>query len=140
MIYWLILLIILIILIIWLYFFKNYESFDCGYESNCLRAHSLNDNNYLWLNKLGHGEVLQIEFQEPPNIGNWIVLDDNLWDLHCQTLTHNPNNLVEAHMNAFVYPNRIANLRFTFRDGSILFPTREFFELEAEYFRNNNSC
>lgn len=117
------------------------ETFSSDCVNDCVKSHSQNAINYVWLNKLNHGKVLKVEFEEPANSNKWTLYDDHWWQVHCDVLDHNPDNLVESHYKAFVHPQtRFARLRFTFQDGSVLEPTKQFYELEAEYFKNHNHC
>jgi len=108
---------------------------------NCVDSHSQNGDDYMWLNQLGHGKVVNIYFEEPVNSGKWTLYDDNWWKVHCKVIDHRPDNLVKSHVDAFINPHtRFARLMFTFQDGKKMEPTKEFYELEANYFRNNKLC
>jgi len=123
-----IIIIFIIILLIWLY--RNYYA-----KKDCVYAHKQSGDNYVWLRQLGHGNVTKIEFEEPVNSGNWKAYTDHWWQVHCASVSHNPNNLVQAHVNAFIGPNRFARLMFTFQDGTQMEPTVDFYILERDYFR-----
>lgn len=117
----------------------------------CVKAHELNGDNYIWL-KPEFGTIKKIEFEEPVGSGNWRDYEQlhknregdtvTWWFEHCKAVSHNPENLKEAHMKAFVLPGRFANLKFIFEDGSIYYSDRDskmfsrFYDLEAEYFRS----
>ena len=136
------LLFIIIITLFALYYCCSYtESFSNECVSECVKSHSQTSGNYVWLNKLNHGRVLKVEFEEPANSNNFILYNEKWWQVHCDVIDHNPDNLVESHYKAFVDPTtRFARLRFTFEDGAILEPTKHFYELEAEYFKKNKLC
>jgi len=135
------LLFIAIITLIVLYYCSYIETFSNECVNNCVNSHSQNATNYVWLDKLKHGKVLKVEFEEPTNSNKFVVYDDKWWKVHCDVIDHNPDNLVESHYKAFVDPaTRFARLRFTFEDGNVLEPTKHFYELEAEYFKKHNQC
>jgi len=109
--------------------------------NDCVGSHSQKGGNYIWLNVLGHGKVIKIEFEEPVYSGNWRLYTDKWWNVHCKVIDHSPNNLAVAHVKAFINPNtRFARKRFTFEDGTITEPTPKFYELEQEYFAANQYC
>lgn len=108
--------------------------------STCTESHSQNGHDYVWLMPLGHGMVKQVYFEEPVGSGNWILYDDNWWKTHCSAVSHQPDNLVQAHMKAFVNEGRFARMMFIFEDGTRMEPTQQFWELEADYFRKNPVC
>lgn len=108
--------------------------------TNCYNSHVPSGDNYKWLNALGHGKVMGIQFEEPINSGLWRNYTDDIWKIHCKVIDHRPSKLVQSHVDAFVGNNRFANLRFTFEDGSVLAPTKDFYELEKQYFENNGLC
>ncbi len=121
---------------------KNKKERKC--IKKCTYAHAKNGDNYKWLLPLGFGNVEKIEFQEPPsnlNDENWVPYTEEWWNVHCKVISHNPENLVEDHMNAFVYKDiRFAKLRFTFSKGKIITSDnedlfRKFYELERDYFQ-----
>jgi hypothetical protein len=115
------------------------KSLSCSDE--CLKAHSSSGDNYSWLDSLGYGKVKKVEFEEPVNSGKWTLYDDNWWGTHCKVIDHTPANLVNSHYYAFIDPNtRFARLRFTFENGKVMEPTKEFYQLEADYFKNNKLC
>jgi hypothetical protein len=137
----LILLIIFLLVILAYHISCHTEYFSASCASQCAHSHSQNGENYVWLNPLGYGSVIKVEFEEPIFSGNWTLYDDSWWETHCNAVDHNPNNLVRSHVDAFINPNtRFAKLRFSFTDGSILEPTKQFYELEAAYFKKNNYC
>lgn len=122
---------------------NNYEQMSQNGGScldDCFKSHIHNGGNYEWLNTLGHGAVENIQFEEPINSGKWRDYTDDIWKIHCKVVDHNPNNLIQAHMNAFVNENRFANLKFTFEDGTKMAPTQQFYELEKQYFELNKLC
>jgi hypothetical protein len=130
-----------IVILFVLYYYSYIELFSDDCVNDCVKSHSQNAGNYSWLAPLGHGKVLKVEFEEPANSNNWNIYSDKWWKVHCDVLDHNPDNLAESHYRAFVDPaTRFARLRFTFEDGNVLDPTRQFYELEADYFRNHKQC
>lgn len=107
---------------------------------DCINLHSSNGKNYEWLNSLGYGKVVKVEFEEPINSGNWRLYTDEWWGVHCKVISHDPDDLVEAHVKAFINPlTRFARKRFTFKNGEIMEPTIQFYELEQEYFAKKYS-
>jgi hypothetical protein len=109
--------------------------------NNCVKTHSQNGDNYVWLNVLGHGPVKKIEFEEPVGSGNWRLYTDKWWETHCKVIDHSPDNLMDAHVKAFINPKtRFARKRFTFSDGLITEPTPKFYELEQNYFKYFKYC
>jgi len=120
------------------YLIYDYYNATC---KTCVQSHSQNGDDYVWLNELGHGKVDKVSFEEPVGSGNWRLYDDKWWETHCRVVDHNPNNLVNAHVNAFIDPsNRFAKMMFTFQDGTLMEPTKHFFELEQNYFKNIKHC
>ena len=119
------------------YIFYSNSNRKC---KTCLDAHKQSGDNYVWLNVLGHGDVLKIEFEEPVGSGKWVPYNDKWWETHCRVVDHRPENLVNAHVDAFINPGRFARLMFTFHDGTKMEPTVEFYQLEADYFRKNSVC
>ncbi|AYV78290.1 MAG: hypothetical protein Edafosvirus9_4 [Edafosvirus sp.] len=117
-----------------------YEFFSENCLPKCVNAHSQTGENYVWLNVLGYGNVIKVEFEEPVGSNNWTLYTDKWWETHCKVVDHSPEKLVESHVNAFIGPNRFARLRYTFQNGKIMEPTQEFYELEAKYFKNQNLC
>ena len=60
-----------------------------------------------------------------------------IWAIHCRVISHSPDQLADAHDRAFINPaTRFARLAFHFRDGTVSEPIREWYELEADYFRD----
>jgi hypothetical protein len=116
------------------------ELFDELCERNCVYAHIMRGDNYMWLKPLGHGRVNKVEFQEPAGSGPWTEYDEKWWKAHCDVIDHDPDRLVESHVKAFIGPDRIIDLRFTFEDGTVMAPTRQFYELEAAHFRRQRYC
>ena len=136
---------VIIIIIVCLLFPTHFEMYNEYFASacanDCVKTHSQSGNNYSWLNVLGHGKVKEVKFEEPVDSENWKVYTDDWWKIHCKAIDHDPDNLVEAHVMAFINPNqRFAKLEFTFEDGTKMEPTRQFYDLEADYFRKNGYC
>jgi len=125
-----------LVLILGYVMYVSNKAFVSGVCKNCVVQHSQHGNDYGWLNVLGHGKVLKVEFKEPVDKGTWRLYDDKWWGVHCGVIDHRPNYLVESHVKAFVDTfSRFAIMRFTFEDGTVMEPTKYFFELEADYFR-----
>lgn len=128
---------------------------------NCSYAHKESGLNYSWLNK-EFGEVLKIEYEEPVEkrnlnnnrpiysdgemIGDWKPYTDDIWEIHCDptVIDHSPKKLVEQHMSAFINKNtRFARLRFTFKKEDKIYqqePTKRFYELERDFFSDQEKC
>jgi hypothetical protein len=119
-------------IVLYYYFFGHFESFS----SFCIQTHSQQGLNYPWLTSLGKGSVVKVLFEEPVGSGKWIEYDDHWWNVHCNVINHS-DDLIESHLNAFVRPSRFARLMFYFQDGSSMEPTKKFYELENEYFKNS---
>jgi hypothetical protein len=95
-------------------------------------------SNYIWLQKLGHGSVEDIWFEEPVDSNNWTGYDKSWWETHCLVVSHG-EDLVESHFDAFVDPEtRFARLMFLFKDRTLMEPTKEFYELEFDYFHSKH--
>lgn len=110
---------------------------DCS--SKCVLAHAAGGANYPWLAHI-RGGVNYIEFEEPAGSGNWRTYNDDWWHAHCRVVDHNPAQLVDSHYAFFLAPNAPIKLRFHWNDGSISAPTREYYELEAQWFAHNGIC
>jgi hypothetical protein len=113
------------------------------YCKECLITHTQNrpDGGYVWLNKLGYGKVLKVEFEEPVGSGNWRLYTDKWWVTHCRVISHNPKELAGAHIKAFVDPStRFARMMFYFDSGKIVEATADFYRLEQEYFAEKEIC
>ncbi|ARF08615.1 hypothetical protein Catovirus_1_665 [Catovirus CTV1] len=119
---------------------KGGENLDKNCVDNSVKAHSQNGHNYKWLNSLNYGKVIKVEFEEPVDSGRWRTYDDKWWLVHSRVIKHRPENLVQAHMKAFINPGRFAKMMFYFEDGTIREPDQSFWELEANYFRENHLC
>src|SRR5438309_437377 len=88
------------------------EDFSGECTKDCVKAHSQSGNNYEWLDELGHGKVNKVEFEEPVGSNKWTLYTDDWWHTHCKAVSHS-TDLVEAHVNAFIDPEkRFARLRF----------------------------
>lgn len=121
---------------------NNYESYSIKNDciKNCVISHSENGLNYPWLNHI-YGGLIKIKFEEPPNSGDWKDYNEDIWKIHCKVINHNPINLVDAHVNAFINPNtRFAKLEFYFKDGTIMEPIIQFYELEKQWFEKYKIC
>ena len=120
---------------------KNKPQYSRKCINTCLTSHSQHGENYVWLNVLGNGPIVKIEFEEPVGSGNWRLYTDKWWETHCIAVDHRPGSLAEAHIKAFVNPKtRFARKRFTFENGLITEPTNQFYELEDEYFSKYGYC
>ena len=110
-------------------------------KKECFYSHIQDGENYIWLNKLGYGSVVKIEFEEPVDSGHWRLYNDKWWKAHCRVVDHHPDNLVKAHVKAFIDPKtRFARKRFTFSNGLVTEPTAYFYELERDYFIAKDYC
>jgi hypothetical protein len=124
-------LLILFVSMLCYYFCFHRESFQL---KPCVDAHCENGLNYPWLNQI-HGGLAKIQYKEPVDTGEWRDYTDEVWAVHCKVIDHTPENLVDAHVKAFITPDtRFAKLMFYFKDGTAMEPTREFYELEQRWF------
>jgi hypothetical protein len=131
--------VVALIILVGLYFwYSNRAKQSC--LSACSQTHSQTGDDYVWLNPLGHGKVTKVYFEEPVGSGKWTLYDDHWWNIHCKAIDHSPDNLVASHTRAFINPGRFARLMFFFEDGTQTEPTVQFYQLEADYFRNRNLC
>ena len=141
--------IVIIIILICVYKIVNLSQSDSSNSDN-LKSDNLDDpdndndismpekeHNNEWLESLGYGKVKQVYFEDPIGSRNLLPCDDKWWENHYKTVDHDPDNLVESHMEAFKGKNRFAKLVYVFEDGTQMEPTKEFFELEAATFRDN---
>lgn len=143
--YWLIgILIILILIFIAIIIYSHIKNISEHFNKencihDCVKSHSKNGMNYPWLNQI-HGGLSKIQFMEPPNSGQWNDYTEAIWTQHCKIIDHGAN-LVDAHIKAFVDPkSRFAKLHFFFKDGTIMEPIRQFYELERDWFKKNGIC
>lgn len=121
---------------------KDSISEMCIYDT--VRAHDQLGGNYEWLWP-HYGRVLWIDFEEPVNSGHWRTYDRYWWGRHAALISHNPKDLVESHVKAYVDPTtKIINLRFWFitPSGKVYStaPTAHFYELEQDYFDRWQLC
>lgn len=106
----------------------------------CVISHSQKGENYSWLNVLGHGNLVNVWYEEPVDSRNWKIYTPKVWQTHCRVIDHG-DNLYEDHLRAFVNPEtRFAKLLFLFEDNTLMEPTSEFYILEQIYFDNNKYC
>jgi hypothetical protein len=144
--------IVLVVLGIYLYT----SVFREGYSNciSCIDAHIPEGKNYEWLLEK-FGKVVEIKFEEPARIkddpvfqngkmvGEWSPYTNKIWEIHCRVIDHK-NNLVQSHYDSFIDRNkRFARLCFTFNKNGKIYemePTREFYELEDEYFKKKVNC
>lgn len=108
---------------------------DANWQRNFNRCASMHEDigdNYVWLQALGHGPVINIWFQEPLD-GPIRLYDRHWWEVHCKAIKHG-KDLVEDHINAFINPEtRSIRLFFLFKDGTLTEPTPIFYQLENDY-------
>ncbi|CAK7994678.1 Hypothetical protein POVR1_LOCUS202 [uncultured virus] len=104
-------------------------------QEDCLETHDQRyGNNYVWLEALGHGSVINVWFEEPVGSSNFQLYTTNWWRTHCEMVSHG-DDLLEAHVEAFVNPEtRFARMLFHFEDGSLIEATEKFYQLEQEYY------
>lgn len=139
---WILILLIVILLSALVYFsFKyfhvKYENMSNGLIPICVYSHAPSGLNYPWLDNL-HGGVSKIQFEEPVGSGIWRDYTDKIWKTHCTVVSHTPGKLADDHIRAFIDPEtRFARLRFYFRDGTVMEPTREFYEMEEAWFKQH---
>lgn len=115
------------------------EPNDCNDACRtCVDFHDEFGGNYIWLQKLGHGPVEDVWFEEPIDSNNWKRYNREWWETHCQAVSHE-EDLIEAHVEAFINPRtRFAKLMFLFKDRTLMEPTRYFYELEYDYFNERH--
>jgi len=114
----------------------------CVYDT--VFSHDQTGDNYVWLQPK-YGKLLWVEFEEPAGSGVWRHYDRYYWARHGCVVSHDPDRLVEEHVRYYVDPEtKRINLRFWFEDpaGRVhpVAPTREFYQLEADYFRQHQLC
>lgn len=112
-----------------------------GEVRDVVHTHDQDGLNYVWLEPY-FGKVLWIDYNET---GQWKTYNSFWWTRHGQLISHNPDRLVEEHMAYYVTPaTKRIDLRFYFKSplGFVYMtnPTREFYELEAAYFRRHGFC
>lgn len=113
-----------------------------GQIVDVVMSHDATGDNYIWLWSR-FGRVIWVAFREPANTGEWRDYDKYWFARHGCVVSHNPNKLVNEHVYYYVDPDtRKIDLKFWFqKPNGILYtaePTREFYELEATWFRRNN--
>jgi len=114
----------------------------CVYDT--VWSHDQLGLNYQWLWPT-RGLVLWIDFREPAGTGKWRTYDRYWWARHAALVSHEPDKLVEEHVKWYVHPaTKKIDLRFWFErpTGEVysMAPTREFYELERDFFANNHLC
>lgn len=135
-------LLVLILAAIYIFFTKQYlakprQGTNPTIVPICVFSHQPSGLSYPWLDDI-HGGVDKIMFEEPPGSGIWREYTDKIWEIHCKAVNHNPGELSAAHVRAFVNPDtRFARLNFHFRDGTVMEPTKEFYDLEEQWFAEN---
>lgn len=100
---------------------------------------------YPWLEK-SRGKILWLDFYEA-KYGRWISYNTYWFSRHAALVSHEPEKLVEEHVHWYVgengKPPKI-QLRFWFqKPNGIVYsmaPTREFYELERDWFLEHHFC
>ena len=89
---------------------------------------------------MGHGHVIKVWFEEPVGSSKFVLYTTKWWETHCEVVSHG-KNLYNAHIKAFVDPKtRFARMLFEFSDGSLIEGNKQFYQLEQEYYDQNNLC
>lgn len=91
---------------------------------------------YPWLDHMNDG-IDYVEFQEPPDKGEWRNYDYNSWRMHCddKIINHNPSKLISSHIKSFINKRtRFAKILYHFNDGTVREPTAEDYMLESKWF------
>lgn len=108
--------------------------------SLCLESHMEPEQgglNYPWLDHI-HGGLDYIRYEEPPLSGSLQDYTEDTWKAHCSQVDHHPSRLVYSHYNAFINPEtRFARLFFYFKDGTVMEPITQFYQLEAQWMQDN---
>lgn len=117
-------------------------------QAKCPYFHSADGFNYMWLAPI-YGKVVKAEFNEK-NQG-WINYEQlhsstpgtslhNWWIEHCQSVSHDINNLYTSHVATFVTPEtRTIVMRLTFDNGRVYQSDVDtatfmhFFQIEESY-------
>lgn len=136
---WLLVFIFIIIIVI---AFLWTRSKNC--VKNCVGVHSEKGGNYPWLSDI-HGGLNFIEFEEPSGSGVWRRYNDQFWHAHCAKISHDPDNLIEAHRRAFLASGSPIKLRFHWKDGTVenlqdIPEHHAYYQREADYFKKNGIC
>lgn len=105
-------------------------------------SHDVTGDNYIWLWSR-FGRVIWIAFREPTQVGKWVDYNKYWFTRHACIVSHDPDKLIDDHMDLYVNPDtRKIDLKFWFQGpNGVLYtmePTREFYELEAAWFKRNN--
>src|SRR5579864_5325967 len=66
---------------------------------NCVDSHKQNGGNYEWLDVLGLGKLIKVEFKEGDH--DWEIYNEHWWEVHCKVVNHG-KDLYNSHMKAFV--------------------------------------
>ena len=111
------------------------------YCEYCLYTHDeKSEHNYIWLDVLGHGRVIQVWFEEPVGSGKYILYNTKWWKTHCEVVSHG-DDLFKSHCEAFVYPEtRFAKMLFLFENKQLIEGNERIYKLEQDYFDNNQLC
>lgn len=116
-------------------------------SANCVRdvvsTHDQRGWNYVWLAPL-LGLLQWVEFREPAKTGQWRHYNVFWWTRHGAVISHDPDRLVQEHVETFIGPNKTIELRFYFQTpaGYVYStePTKRWYELEAAFFRRHGLC
>lgn len=108
---------------------------------DCIVTHDQKyEDNYVWLEALGHGPVELVWFVEPPNSNNYTLYTTKWWKTHCKVISHG-KDLYQSHYDAFVNPKtRFAKMIFLFADGTLKEATSKFYKLEQAYYDKHDLC
>jgi hypothetical protein len=122
-----------------------YEMYTDEYADNCIKecvdAHDQAGFSFPWLDELGHGKVLRVDFNEPGVTNGWQPYNKYWWNIHCKKRGwHYSDDLKKLHDALYVGINAQIKTKFYFKDGTIMEPTEKFFELEEKYFKNKSNC
>jgi len=112
-----------------------------GDVHDVVNTHAQDRGNYVWLQPF-FGKVLWIDFLE---LGEWKTYDSWWLTRHGQIISHDPTTLVDEHVKTYVDPKtRTFELRFYFQSPAgmvyVTNPTRQFYELERDYFARFGLC
>lgn len=122
MIYYLVIFVIIILF----FYFNTVEKFDTKNDINqCIQLH----NSFPWFNNINNG-FHHVEYLDN---GEWKIFTD--WKKHCETVSHNPNDLITSHFNEYINPKtKHYTVRYVFNNGAISEPTPFINRLEQLWF------
>lgn len=139
---------------------SNYDKGNMGYQGSynkgnanynrskknaicaeCVETHDQQyEDNYVWLDALGHGAVELVWFCEPANDKKFVLYNTEWWKQHCKVVSHG-KDLYQAHYDAFVNPKtRFAKMIFLFEDGTLKEADGNFYKLEQAYYDQQSLC